>query len=60
MVTTTKKPMEGQNKRVIRSIRFTAEQWDFLEKAEAITGCPIPEFIRRLVDAERNRKDGQK
>jgi hypothetical protein len=44
---------------VIHSQRFTKGQWDFLNYMKELTGCEIPEYIRRLVDADRKAKEVQ-
>ena len=52
------KPVESEKQLVIvHSQRFNKVQWDHLKAMFALTGCEIPEYIRRLVDADRQKKD---
>lgn len=59
MVSTTAKAESKKEATVVRNIRFTGEQWRFLESVVELTGCPIAEYIRRLVDAERNKNTSE-
>lgn len=51
------KPIESEKQLVIvHSQRFNKLQWDHLRAMHELTGCEIPEYIRRLVDADRKAK----
>ena len=51
------KPVESEKQLVIvHSQRFNKVQWDHLKAMFTLTGCEIPEYIRRLVDADRMNK----
>lgn len=50
------KPIELEKQLVIvHSQRFNKAQWDHLKYMQVLTGCEIPEYIRRLVDADRKK-----
>lgn len=42
---------------IVHSQRFTKGQWDFLTYMQELTGCPVPEYVRRLVEADRVVKE---
>lgn len=42
---------------VIHTQRFTKRQWEYLCLMKNFTGCEIPEYIRRLVDADLKTKE---
>jgi hypothetical protein len=51
------KPVEYEKQLVIvHSQRFNKVQWDHLVYMQGLTGCHIPEYIRRLVDADRHNR----
>jgi hypothetical protein len=51
------KPIESEKQLVIvHTQRFNKVQWDHLKRVRDVTGCEIPEYIRRLVDADRQGK----
>jgi hypothetical protein len=55
------KPVESEKQLVIvHSQRFNKVQWDHLNYMQQLTGCGIPEYIRRLVDADRLAKSKER
>lgn len=56
----TKDVSEESQLVIVHSQRFNKVQWDHLKSMKELTGCEIPEYIRRLVDADRKKRDGKK
>jgi hypothetical protein len=44
---------------VVRTQRFTRSQWDYLVSMRNLTGCDMAEYVRRLIEADRAKKEAK-
>jgi hypothetical protein len=52
-----KRPIKSDDQLVVvHSQRFSWPQWNHLKDMREKTGCEVSEYIRRLVDADREKK----